>query len=119
MSLGHGGYREGSGRKAGDDEKSTAQQDYDNEKARHEKIKADEREFKLAALKGEYVERSAVQQASATALSVLSQSLRSIPDNIERSHALAPDVIDAIAQMVDAALMEASVAFQAMAPGDE
>lgn len=119
MTIGRGGARPNSGPRGDGEEKTTAQQDYDNEKARHEKIKADEREFKLAALKGEYVERSAVQQASATALSVLSQSLRSIPDNIERSHALAPDVIDAIAQMVDAALMEASVAFQAMAPGDE
>lgn len=118
MTIGRGGSRANSGTRPEGEEKSTAQQDYDNEKARHEKIKADEREFKLQALRGEYVARAAVQQASATAVSVLSQSLRSIPDNIERAHALPPEVIDAIARMVDEALTEASAAFQAMSPTD-
>lgn len=115
MSLGHGGARRGAGRRSADDDsQSTAQQDYDEEKARHEKIKADEREFKLAVLQGEYVPRADVQQAAATAMSVLTQSLRSIPDNLERTLSLAPELVEQIAIQIDASLSEASAAFKAM-----
>lgn len=116
MSLGHGGARRGAGRRSADDDdsQSTAQQDYDEEKARHEKIKADEREFKLAVLQQEYLLKTDVQQAAATAMSVLTQSLRSIPDNLERVLSLAPEVVEQIAVQIDASLAEASSAFKAM-----
>lgn len=114
MTIGRGGARPNSGPRSADEPKSTAQQDYDEEKARHEKIKADEREFKLAVLQGEYVPRADVQQAAATAMSVLTQSLRSIPDNLERTLSLAPELVEQIAIQIDASLSEASAAFKAM-----
>ena len=112
-----GGYREGAGRKPADYEappKSDAQADYDREHAEHERVKREEREFKLAVARGEYLPRELQRQAAATALAVLTQSMRSIPDNIERTLSLPPDVIEAVAVQIDAALSEVAAAFRAM-----
>lgn len=86
------------------------------QKARHEKIKADERELKLSILKGKHVSREAVGQAAATAMAVLSQTMRSLSDSLERRFALRPEVAEAVAVEVDAALTEVARAFEAMVP---
>lgn len=119
MALGHGGARAGAGRKAvGGDalnaERAGVRADFEQERARHEKIKADEREFEFGVKKGEYLPRVAQKQAAATALAVLTQSLRSIPDNVERSLGLAPEVVEQIAIQIDEALSEVATAFEAM-----
>lgn len=116
MALGHGGAREGAGRPAGSTppERSTARADFETERARHEKIKADEREFEFAVKKGEYLPRDAQRSAAATALAVLTQSCRSIPDNLERSLGLAPDAVEQVAIQIDSALAEVAAAFKAM-----
>jgi hypothetical protein len=88
--------------------------DLDEQRARHEKIKADQRELKLAIERGEYLPRAVQQQAAAAALAVLTQSLRSIPDNLERTLSLEPRVVEAIAVGIDAALSEVATAFKAM-----
>ena len=114
MAGGHGGYREGAGRKPEGYVPPEGRQDYELERARHEKIKADQREFKLAQERGEYVSRAAIRQASATMLAVLSQ-VRSIPDNCERQFALAPEVVELMQQTIDASLNEVATALRAMA----
>lgn len=121
MALGHGGARPGGGRPrtavGGDTlaaDRNATRADFEAERARHEKIKADEREFEFEIKKGEYLPRSAQQAASATALAVLTQSLRSIPDNLERSFGLAPEVVEQVAIQIDAALAEVATAFKAM-----
>lgn len=116
MALGHGGAREGAGRPSGhaDPDRAQAKVDYEVEKARHEKIKADEREFEFAVKKGEYLPRDAQRSAAATALAVLTQSCRSIPDNLERSLGLAPDAVEQVAIQIDSALAEVAAAFKAM-----
>lgn len=116
MALGHGGAREGAGRPAGSTppERATARADFEQERARHEKIKADEREFEFAIKRGEYLPRVSQQAAAATALAVLTQSLRSIPDNIERSLGLGPEAVEQIAVQIDSALAEVALAFKAM-----
>lgn len=116
MTIGRGGYRPGSGAPDPDEPKSTAQQDYDEEKARHEKIKADEREFKLSIIQGKNVDREAVRQATATLLSVLTQALRSVPDNLERTYSLDPVIVESVARQIDEALAETAVALEAMVP---
>ncbi len=119
MSLGHGGRREGAGRPpgqavGGDPLRGQARVDFDVEKALHEKVKREEREFSFAVTKGEYLPRVAQQTAAATALAVLTQSLRSIPDNIERSLGLGPEAVEAIAIQIDDALAEVAAAFRTM-----
>lgn len=115
MAGGHGGYREGAGRKPAGYEPTKEKVDYERERAEHERVKREQREFKLAQERGEFIARAAVQQASATALAVLTQSLRSIPDNCERTLALDAAVVEAIQQQIDQALSDVAVAFRSMA----
>lgn len=114
--AGWGGAREGAGRKPEGYEPSEAKVDYERERAEHERVKRLEREFKLKRERGEYVARAAVRQATATALAILTQSVRSIADNCERKFALAPEVVEGISQQADAALLEVAEAFKAIAP---
>ena len=53
-----------------------------------------------------------MQQAAATALANLSQTLRSVPDNLERKLGLAPDVAQEVGYLIDAALNEVANAFE-------
>lgn len=118
--MGHGGRREGAGRPVGGEalnggpERTQAKVDFEVERARHEKVKADEREFNFAVTKGEYLPRVAQQTAAATALAILTQSLRSIPDNLERSLGLGPETVEQVAIEIDNALAEVALAFKAM-----
>lgn len=114
MANGWGGAREGAGNKPADYVPTEDKVELENQRARHEKIKADQREFKLAQERGEYVSRAALRQASATMLAVLSQ-VRSIPDNCERQFALAPEVVELMQQTIDASLNEVATALRAMA----
>ena len=114
MANGWGGAREGAGNKPADYVPTEDKVELENQRARHEKIKADQREFKLAQERGEYVSRAAIRQASATMLAVLSQ-VRSIPDNCERQFALAPEVVELMQQTIDASLNEVATALRAMA----
>jgi hypothetical protein len=95
-------------------EKSQDEANYDREHAEHERVKREQREFKLAVERAEYLPREAQRQAAATALAVLTQSMRSIPDNLERSLSLAPATVEAISIQIDAALTEVAAAFRAM-----
>lgn len=95
--------------------KSEDQANYDREHAEHERVKREEREFKLAIARSEYLPREAQRQGSATALSVLTQSLRSIPDNLERTLSLSPETVESIALQIDNALSEVATAFRVMA----
>lgn len=116
MAGAHGGYREGAGRKPADYEPSAAKADFEVERAEHEKVKREQREFKLAQERGEYVPRVAVRQAASTALAVLTQSLRSIADNCERQNpSLPPETLELIERQVDQSLAEVFAAFKAMA----
>jgi hypothetical protein len=94
--------------------KSEDQANYDREHAEHERVKREQREFNLAVQRGEYLPRELQRQAAATALSVLTQSMRSIPDNLERTMSLAPEAVEAVSVQIDAALSELAAAFRAM-----
>ena len=115
MAGGWGGARSGAGRKPDGYEPSPEKLDIDRERAEHERVKREQRQLALDIQRGEYLPRDSQRQAAATALSVLTQSLRSIPDNVERSLALSPEVVEAISIQIDAALSEVAAAFKAMA----
>lgn len=54
--------------------------------------------------RGELVERSDVRQASATAFSTIAQTLRSIPDNLERTLGLEPEIAEGVGTLIDESL---------------
>ena len=114
MSSGWGGARRNTGPKAPGSEEADIQVRYDEERALHEKVKREQREFQLAVEKGEYLPREIQRQAASTALATLTQSLRSIPDNLERTLALQPVVVQSIAEQIDLALAELAQALRAM-----
>jgi hypothetical protein len=116
-SRGHGGAREGAGRPPGGYKKppkSEAELDFDKERALHEKVKRERAELAYMVDSGRYVARDAVQQASATTVAALAQTLRSIPDNLERK-GIAPEVCALIERQIDEAMREAALQMQLMA----
>lgn len=107
-----GGRRPGAGRKPKDYVPPADRQDYEAARARNEAAKADLNELEYQVKLGTYVLRAEVQQAAATALANLSQTLRSVPDNLERKLGLAPDVAQEVGYLIDAALNEVANAFE-------
>lgn len=114
MANGHGGYRPGAGRKPEGHEPSADRNDYEAARARNESAKADLNEHELAVKRGEYVPRVVGQEAAATALSVLAQTLRSIPDNLERTLGVTPDVAAAVGEQIDQVLDDLANRFERM-----
>lgn len=111
-SPGRGGYREGSGRKPAGYVKSQAIKDLEEQKARNEAAKAGLNELELKAKLGEYVPRAMVVQLVATAYATLAQTLRSVPDNLERTHGLQPDICEAVGGAIDSALNDIAEQFK-------
>ena len=109
---GHGGARAGSGGKPPGYVPPKERIDLDREKARNEKAKADLNELDLAIKRGQYVSRAEVRQATATALSALAQTLRSVPDNIERKLGVAPEIAQEVGILIDQALDEVANQFE-------
>ena len=107
-----GGARPGAGRKPADYVPSDDRLDYEAARARNESAKADLNELDLAIKRGEYVPRAEVQAATATALSALSQTLRSVPDNLERTLGLSPDLAQEVGRQIDAALDDMATRFE-------
>jgi phage terminase Nu1 subunit (DNA packaging protein) len=111
---GHGGYREGAGRKAADHPDADALESYNAARARHETTKADAAELDLAIKRGQYLAREPIRLAAATAVAAVVQALRSLPDNLEREFHLSPEVTEAIEARVDEALADLGRQFKAM-----
>ena len=107
-----GGARPGAGRKPADYVPSDDRLAYEASRARNESAKADLNELDLAIKRGEYVPRAEVQAATATALSALSQTLRSVPDNLERTLGLSPDIAQEVGRQIDAALDDMATRFE-------
>lgn len=119
----NGGRRAGSGRKRGYSPKDASDlfdgvdtgsasdttrvaANFARSRARKESALADLNELAYKIKSGEYVARAAVQEAAATLLAALAQSLRSLPDNLERKFALTPAVAAQIELVIDGALAD-------------
>lgn len=111
---GHGGAREGAGRKGHDDPSTPALQRYNEARARHEEIKADGAALELSIKRGEYLPREPIRLAAAAAVASVVQALRSMPDTLERKFNLSPEVTEAIEKCVDEALADLGRQFKAM-----
>ena len=81
--------------------------DYEKAKARNEEAKAGLNELELKIKSGEYVARAQVRQASATMLATISQTLRSISDNLER-RGVQPEVCVQVEAAVNETLADAA-----------
>ena len=114
-SAGHGGFRPGAGGKPAGYVRPPEVIDLDREKARNERAKANINEFEYAVLRGRYVDRAEVRQAAATALAELAQTLRSVPDSIERRLGVSPEVAAEVGDLIDHALNEVAARFEAVA----
>lgn len=79
---------------------------YDKEKALHEKSKRERSELAYRIESNQVVARQAVQQGAATLLAMAAQSLRSLPDNLERKLSLSPAVTEEIEKTIHAVLTE-------------
>ena len=88
--------------------------DYDQAKARNETAKAELNELEVKIKTGEYGSRAAYRQAAATALASLAQTLRSVPDNLERRLGVSPDVAQEVGNQIDAALDDLASEFEMM-----
>jgi phage terminase Nu1 subunit (DNA packaging protein) len=93
--------------------------EYSKARARNEAAKADHAELDFKIKSGQYVSRVAVRQAAATAFATVAQSMRSIPDNLERTLGLNPEVAAAIGASIDATLADLSETLEMMSGPDE
>ena len=118
----HGGARRGAGRKPGSYVKSQEVKDFEGARARNEAAKADLNELDFKIKSRQYISRIAVQQAAATALAAAAQTLRSMPDAMERK-GLGAEWCQIVEAVVDQTLNELATQYEAMtAPplgGDE
>lgn len=112
--TGHGGARSGAGAKPKDYMKPQAVQAFDAARARNELAKAELNELEVKIKTNEYAPRSAFRQASATALAALAQTLRSVPDNLERKLGVSPEIATEVGIQIDAALNDLAIEFEMM-----
>ena len=85
---------------------------YATGKARKEMAHAAKAELEFRIKDGQYLSREAVQSAVATAFQVVSQTLRSIPDNLERRFGMSPEIATDIGIAVDEAMGELAEALE-------
>jgi phage terminase Nu1 subunit (DNA packaging protein) len=111
---GHGGARRGAGRKPADYVKPKEVLDFEQARARNEASKADLNELDFKIKSGQYVSRDAVKKASATMLATLAQSLRSIPDALERK-GLSPEMCVLIENVINETLDSAASELEMLA----
>lgn len=101
---GHGGPRRNSGGDRTGYVKSEDVKDFDKARARHEAAKADKAELDFKIQSGEYVSVAAFRQATTTLIASFAQTMRSLPDNMERTIGLQPDAAEALGAGIDDAL---------------
>ena len=106
------GFRPGSGRKKKEvtdavDAAIAADgtyMDYATARARKETASALMGELEYKVKNGEYASRVSVQNAVASAMAAISQTLRSIPDNIERKLGVSPELAQEVGFQIDEAM---------------
>jgi hypothetical protein len=89
--------------------------EYEQWRGKHERVKCERAEFELAKERGEYLPRATQADAAAVVLAMLAQSLRSLPDNLERTAGLSPEQAEIVATHVDLALSELAAGLRQLA----
>ena len=101
--TGHGGARPKAGGKSKFVRDSTEEShiEYTASRAKKESFAAKMLEHNFNVESGKYVPRAEVQRAAAVAFATVSQTLRSIPDNLERRLGISPEVAEQVAFQID------------------
>ncbi len=107
----NGGKREGAGRKPKElnDLTKNSHVEYTKARAKNEAYKANNAELDFKIKSGQYLPRIEVQQATATAFATIAQTMRSIPDNLERRLGVSPEVAEAVSAMIDDCMADLSI----------
>ena len=105
-----GGVRPNSGRKSAAVEAGSADAHvlYAKARAKKEAFLAQMAELDYKVKAGEYLPRDAVRQAAATAFATIAQTMRSIPDNVERRLGITPEIAEEISHLIDEAMADLS-----------
>lgn len=121
-----GGAREGAGRKGKAFENkvddvltSAGELTYNVARAQKEAWQAKTVELDYRIKQGEYVKRDEVRQVCATAFSSLTQTLRSIPDMLERREGLTPEMSERVGEVIDEVLDTIANEFEMLGGGDD
>lgn len=103
-----GGARPGAGRKNSVVEAATndAHIIYAKARAKKEAHLAQMAELEYKIKSGEYLPRDEIRQGSATAFATVAQSLRSIPDTLERKYGIPPEVAEKVGLLIDDAMAD-------------
>lgn len=113
-----GGKRPGSGSKKGVNVKTMTPEEtykkYAEGRAKKEQYLGETTELEYRRKAGMLVPRDDVKRATATAYAHISQTLRGIPDTLERKLALPPEAIEAVGRLIDDAMDTLSVELEAM-----
>lgn len=112
---GYGGAREGAGRKSAAENSTEAAVLYNESRARKENALAGIAELDLGEKAGALLPRDKVKSAASIAFATFVQTMRSVPDNLERDLGIAPEVAEAIGVAIDEALADLGQQFKAMA----
>jgi hypothetical protein len=85
---------------------------YGGAKAREKVAQAAKAELEYRIKIGQYLPRDAVKSALAEAYQAIAQSLRSIPDNLERKLGIPPEVAEVVSNGIDEAMGELAYAME-------
>jgi hypothetical protein len=109
--TGRGGYRPGNGRKTNEFREKVRENlegdgevDYAVARAKKESWLAKTVELDYRIKQGEYVARDVVRGECAKAFSAVAQTLRSLPDALERREGISPALAEKISQYLDDAM---------------
>ncbi len=111
-----GGARANSGRKSAAVEAGSADAHilYAKARAKKEAFLAQMAELDFKVKAGEYLPRDEIRQASATAFATIAQTLRSIPDNLERRLGVSADVAEEVGRLIDDAMADLAADLERM-----
>lgn len=101
-----GGLREGAGSnpKGLLYVKAQEARDLDSARAKNEGIKAAINDIKLRVESKQWVNRSDVSEEMSKAVAAFAQTMRSLPDKLERKHGLSPAIASVVSEVIDEAL---------------
>jgi phage terminase Nu1 subunit (DNA packaging protein) len=87
---------------------------YSTAKARKEVAQASKAELEFRIMDGQYLPRESIRSALAEAYQAVAQSLRSIPDNLERKLGVTPDIAEVVSTAIDEAMGELAYSMEQM-----
>lgn len=87
-------------------------QQYEEGRARKTMAAAQQAELSLAENRGDLLRRSKFRDASVMAMAVFAQTMRSLPDTLERTANLSPTQAQVVQECIDHALGSLSEAFK-------